>query len=89
MIGSSPESGLLLILGFFTVVTILLYIFRDKTTRLPETTKYNYETRTSNPKINEQITGNAYLRTLAPGTQSIAYNIHKDKQSQTNPKPEE
>ena len=66
------------------LVAIMLYIFRDKTTRLPKSTKYNYDNLTVNPKINEQIAGNADLRTLAPSATSIAYNIHNDKRMKSN-----
>ena len=80
LIAETPNNPLLIVFGFMSVVTILLYIFREKRTRLPETTQYNYEGSTNNPKLNEQIKRNAYLHTLAPSNQSLAFNIHAKKQ---------
>ena len=64
---------------FMAIIAMILYLVRDKTTRLPKTTKYNYDNLTVNPKINVQNTRNATLRTFAPSATSIAYNIHNDK----------
>jgi hypothetical protein len=68
------------VVGFLSIIMMILYLFREKKTeRMPETVRYDYEGTSSNPKLDTHIDRNAYFHTLVPSYRGAMVGLHNDR----------